>query len=815
MEKRILFLSAILQAILRFDILAPGNSVVKRMLVPVTPTIAVGILATILSATPAVAQFCDDDADCDDGIACTIDDCFNLGLLAFCRHTLDNVNCQIVGNSTDIGSSCSDSNDDAHSCLSSVTSSVSRVEPGFESRFRFGLCADGDGGQENSIRGTAQHKVTFKVKTPGKYRLEVRHGWAGDMQAEHRGLSGAGIGNVSDVTGSWSGPGSITPSFVGLADPGEAHVDGDVFPHHKRVDIDDSASFSITDTSNGQLRSHQLVFNWDGHARGVGDTIGAVRLGKGHWDSDYHSAHNNEKICKYPGDPDRSESNDGHTVFVEVVPLCGNSRIDTEVGESCDPTAPQADVCCTENCTLCCGNGIVDAGEECDPSAGGSSECCDASCQFRPSGTSCRPSAGACDVAESCTGSSATCPTDTFASVGTSCGGSDTDCDALDTCDGSGTCVDQVDPASTECRTATGACDRAESCDGSSATCPTDAVAAAGTSCRAANGACDVAESCDGSSTACPVDGFAAATTACRVAAGDCDIAEVCTGSSAECPTDAKSTALCRAADGACDRAESCDGSDANCPADGFTAADTLCRTSDDECGAAEYCTGTDAACPTDLAAADGTLCTDIDGEDCTLAACADGQCAQVYDTCLDTCRPPLFWSWHAGREKQGTDITLAVMKSAANARLMVCGETLDDTDKNSASSTVEALCLPTPKEGEISQLQLAKQLTAAKLNCLANGEEPECLSLISTCDTICQTPGASTASLAACIQDLNLLNEGLSLSAPECEQGVLLGRTSASPAGSTKKCADANKTSCTIAGTGETSCKAGTNNPD
>jgi hypothetical protein len=122
---------------------------------------------------------------------------------------------------------------------------------------------------------------------------------------------------------------------------------------------------------------------------------------------------------------------------------------------------------------------------------------------------------------------------------------------------------------------------------------------------------------------------------------------------------------------------------------------------------------------------------------------------------------------------------------------------------------------MPTPKEGEISQLQLAKQLTAAKLNCLANGDEPECLSLISACDTICQTPGASAASLAACIQDLGLLNEGLSLYAPECEQGVLLGGVSVSPAGSAKKCFDASKTDCTITGTGETACKAKTNIPD
>src|SRR5205807_5129119 len=58
----------------------------------------------------------------------------------------------------------------------------------------------------------------------------------------------------------------------------------------------------------------------------------------------------------------------------------------------------------------------------------------------------CRPSAGICDVAENCTGSSAGCPSDAF------------------------------QPSSTQCRAAAGACDVAENCTGSSANCPADAV---------------------------------------------------------------------------------------------------------------------------------------------------------------------------------------------------------------------------------------------------------------------------------------------------------------------------------------------------
>lgn len=63
------------------------------------------------------------------------------------------------------------------------------------------------------------------------------------------------------------------------------------------------------------------------------------------------------------------------------------------------------------DCT--CGDGIVSEEEECD---GG--DCCDSvMCQFLPSSTVCRVSAGECDVAETCTGSSASCPADIIGAI--------------------------------------------------------------------------------------------------------------------------------------------------------------------------------------------------------------------------------------------------------------------------------------------------------------------------------------------------------------------------------------------------------------
>src|SRR5205814_116496 len=176
-------------------------------------------------------------------------------------------------------------------------------------------------------------------------------------------------------------------------------------------------------------------------------------------------------------------------------------------------------------------------------------------------GTVCGASAGPCDVAETCSGSSATCPADSFRSAGT------------------------------VCRASAGPCDVAETCTGSSATCPADSFQS-GTVCRASTSPCDVAETCTGSGADCPADSFQSAGTPCRASAGPCDVAETCTGSSANCPADSFKSAdvVCRPSVGDCDVAEKCPGEGPNCPPDGFEPSTFVCRQ--------VYCPGNGTACP-------------------------------------------------------------------------------------------------------------------------------------------------------------------------------------------------------------------------
>lgn len=156
------------------------------------------------------------------------------------------------------------------------------------------------------------------------------------------------------------------------------------------------------------------------------------------------------------------------------------------------------------------------------------------------------------------------------------CGDGDpTDCRACSSArgaDSDGICG--IVAADTICRPAAGLCDVADTCNGTSTTCPSDELRTAGFICRAAAGDCDVEELCDGLVSACPIDALKMAGEECRAAAGDCDLAESCTGLTTDCPEDLLESfgAVCRASEGECDPEETCDGIAPDCPTDELVA---------------------------------------------------------------------------------------------------------------------------------------------------------------------------------------------------------------------------------------------------
>ena len=274
-----------------------------------------------------------------------------------------------------------------------------------------------------------------------------------------------------------------------------------------------------------------------------------------------------------PGHDDLGSSSGAAYVFV---PATGSNGDACATGATCTSGFCADGVCCD----TACGGGDPGDCQACSVAAGAA---VDGTCAPRAGGTVCRAAAGACDVAEACTGTSTACPADALVAQGTTC------------------------------RAAAGACDAAEACTGTSPSCPADALATAGTVCRSASGACDVAETCTGSSAACPADQLASAGTVCRPAAGACDVAEACTGSSAACPADQLASAgtVCRGAAGACDAAEACTGSSAACPADQLAPAGAVCRPAVGSCDLTESCSGSAAACPHNAFKPDLSLCFD------------------------------------------------------------------------------------------------------------------------------------------------------------------------------------------------------------
>ncbi|KAI8634224.1 zinc metalloprotease mde10 [Xylariaceae sp. FL1651] len=106
--------------------------------------------------------------------------------------------------------------------------------------------------------------------------------------------------------------------------------------------------------------------------------------------------------------------NDNKDVVTITGSQCGNGIV--EKGEDCDcggENGCQGNPCCDPKTCRFTSNSVCDPANE---------DCCTDQCQFSSGGTICRASSGTCDPQETCSGTSATCPTDIKAPDGQHCG---------------------------------------------------------------------------------------------------------------------------------------------------------------------------------------------------------------------------------------------------------------------------------------------------------------------------------------------------------------------------------------------------------
>jgi hypothetical protein len=140
-----------------------------------------------------------------------------------------------------------------------------------------------------------------------------------------------------------------------------------------------------------------------------------------------------------------------------------------------------------------------------------------------------------------------------------------------------------------------------------------------------------------------------------------------------------------------------------------------------------------------------------------------------------DICRTPGFWAEHADQDPDkhcSQDITGAAI-AACGGSISVCGQTITNTNLDNAHSALEAMCI---KVRGTQTLQLARQLTAAQLNCCVTGDvtignDCSVADLINTCNAVCA--GTSTAkTVGDCISAIDCFNNGGTFSNGTCTPG-------------------------------------------
>src|SRR5439155_14044160 len=154
------------------------------------------------------------------------------------------------------------------------------------------------------------------------------------------------------------------------------------------------------------------------------------------------------------------------------------------------------------------------------------------------------------------------CPPDLVKATGTACTDDGNVCttDMCNGTVGTPACIHPAGNAGTVCRAAVNECDLAETCTGSSTSCPPDLVKAAGTACTDDGNAC-TSDMCNGTvgAPACTHPAGNAGAP-CPDDGNPCTL-DQCNGTSTSCQHPAGNAgAVCRAAVDVCDAVETCTG---------------------------------------------------------------------------------------------------------------------------------------------------------------------------------------------------------------------------------------------------------------
>ncbi|KDO33511.1 hypothetical protein SPRG_19409, partial [Saprolegnia parasitica CBS 223.65] len=311
-----------------------------------------------------------------------------------------------------------------------------------------------------------------------------------------------------------------------------------------------------------------------------------------------------------PCDADENDYCDGDGTclngYKDQTIVCRRARNLCDAAEYCsgdnsqcpdDEFAPSSKVCTKMGKST---GGPCDAPDYCD----GRGRCVD---NYKSTRHICRRAVDVCDEAETCTGVSGDCPSNSFArkgiectSIGESSGGA---CDDVDRCDGYGKCIDHFKGTKHLCRREVDLCDEPEYCSGECGVCPDDEAAPMGKVCtqigKSSGGKCDGVDVCDGHGGC--IETFLGSDVVCRQARDICDVPEYCTSYNGKCPRNefasrtTECTSIGESSDHACDGVDYCDGS-GKCV--DTIAKDTLCYAAEDLCDTSRFCNGVQASCP-------------------------------------------------------------------------------------------------------------------------------------------------------------------------------------------------------------------------